>query len=99
MISRRREGLYEACGMVYIPLFWVAIVTMFRAYSTSVGLYCSIASSCCFRSNSRNFLKNRAKSLVGSDFICTFARYLCVMRPRVHKPRVQKRALRPAATT
>ena len=30
-----------------------------------------------------NCLKNRQKSLVGSDFLCIFARYLCVLRPRV----------------
>lgn len=30
-----------------------------------------------------NCLKNRQKCLVDSDFLCTFARYLCVLRPRV----------------
>lgn len=30
-----------------------------------------------------NCLKNRQKSLVGSDFLRIFARYLCVLRPRV----------------
>ena len=30
-----------------------------------------------------NCFKNRQKSLVGSDFLCIFARYLCVLRPRV----------------
>ena len=30
-----------------------------------------------------NCLKNRRKCLVDSDFLCIFARYLCVLRPRV----------------
>ena len=33
--------------------------------------------------NYANCLKNRQKSLVDSDFLCIFARYLCVLRPRV----------------
>lgn len=68
---------------VVYPAFWVAVTAKFWRFLTSVGRPSCFASSCCVKTNERNSLKNRMKSLVSSDFIRKFARYLCVTHPRV----------------
>ena len=75
--------LVGACGMFVYPAFSVTADAIIGFYSSSVGQHLCFASSCCVESKTRNSLKNRRKSLVSSDFIRTFARYLCVMRPCV----------------
>ena len=75
---------YRAFTFPFATLFSSAIVCWRRC----------IADICSVREwwpKYANCLKNRQKCLVGSDFLCIFARYLCVLRPRVREKECGRR--------
>lgn len=57
---------------------------VFVVFSTAVGRYFLSAGICCVKAIDAKCLKIRRKSLVSSDFMCIFARFLCALRPRAY---------------
>ena len=69
---------YRAFTFPFATLFSSAIICWRRC----IADICSVRE---WWSKYANYLKNRQKCLVGSDFLRIFARYLCVLRPRVRE--------------
>ena len=77
------EGI--KCGVLLVSRFYVFLNRAPFRMLSDVGTMAlpTFVVSVSERLKEANCLKNRQKSLVDSDFLCIFARYLCVLRPRM----------------